>query len=283
MNRDISTGDMAVRLDLISKVHGIEEAEEYFHSIPHTIRTFQVYGALLNCYAHNKCLEKAEETMQTMKESGFLFNAISYNVMLNLYSRLRKYDKLDILMQEMKEKGIKHDSFTNNIRLNAYASSSDIEGMEKFLTKMENDVGISFDWHTYVVIANAYLKAGLTENALEMLNRAEQLVTPETRRHAYEVFLTIYTNLRRKDEVYRLWRLYGSMGKFLNSGYLCMISSLIKLNDFDGAEKILAEWEFGYSVYDARIPNVMIDLRFEISEFEESQLHLKGRCWGSGS
>ncbi|XWS68629.1 hypothetical protein CRYUN_Cryun04dG0107200 [Craigia yunnanensis] len=214
MNFDISIGEMAVRLDLISKVHGIDQAEKYFYSLSDTMRTFQC--------------------------------------------KLGKYEKLDVVMQEMKEKGIKPDAFTDNIRLNAYASSSDIEGMEKFLTKMENDVEISIDWHTYVVAANTYLKAGLTEKALQMLNRAEQLVTHGTRRHAYEVFLTLYTNLGRKNEVYRIWKLYGNLGKFLNSGYLCMISSLIKLNDFDGAEKILAEWESGYSVYDARIPNVII-------------------------
>ncbi|XVF01983.1 hypothetical protein REPUB_Repub04eG0136900 [Reevesia pubescens] len=208
MKYDISIGDMAVRLNLISKVHGIDEAEKYFDSLPETMKTFQVYG---------------------------------------------NYEMLDVLMQEMKEKGSKHDSFTNNIRLNAYASSSDIEGMEKFLAKIENESSI--DWHAYVVAANAYLKAGITEKALQMLNRAEQLVTSETRRHAYEIFLSIYTNLGRKDEVYRIWKLYG---KFLNSGYLCMIGSLTKLDDLDGAEKILAEWESGQTVYDARIPNLMI-------------------------
>ncbi|XWS39466.1 hypothetical protein CRYUN_Cryun18bG0056700 [Craigia yunnanensis] len=224
MNYDISIGDMAIRLDLISKVHGLDQAEKYFDSLPDTMRTFQVYGALLNCYAYNKGLDKAEATMQDMRELGFPINAISYNVMLNIYCHLGKYEKLDVLMQEMEEKGIKHNAFTNNIRLNAYASSPDrgdgeIPGQD---------------------------------------GKAEQIVTRETRKHAYEVFLTVYTNLGRKDEVYRIWKLYGNLGKFLNSGYLCMISSLIKLDDFDGAEKILAEWESGYSFYDSRIPKVMI-------------------------
>ncbi|XVE49915.1 hypothetical protein DITRI_Ditri01bG0120000 [Diplodiscus trichospermus] len=275
MNYD-SIADIAVRLDLISKVRGIDQAEKYFDSVPDTMRTFQVYGALLYCYAHNKCLEKAEDTMQNMRELGFPINTISYNVMLNLYSQLGKYEKLDVLMQEMKEKGIKHDSFTNNIRLNAYASSSDIEGMEKFLTKLENDVEISIEWHAYVVAANAYLKARFTEKALQMLNRAEQLVTHKARRHAYEVFLTMYTTIGRKDEVYRIWNLYGNLGKCFNSGYLCMISSLIKLNDFDGAEKILAEWESGYSVYDARIQNVMISAYCKSGSIEKAEAYTNG-------
>ncbi|KAH1074066.1 hypothetical protein J1N35_026394 [Gossypium stocksii] len=114
MKYDISVSDMAMRLDLISKVHGVGQAEKYFDSLPNIMRTFQVYGTLLNCYAHHKCLEKAEATLQIMRESGLLSNAVSYNVMLNLYSRLGKHDKLDVLMQEMKEKGNKHDVFTNN-------------------------------------------------------------------------------------------------------------------------------------------------------------------------
>ncbi|XVF01980.1 hypothetical protein REPUB_Repub04eG0136600 [Reevesia pubescens] len=140
---------MAIRLDLISKVRGIDEAEKYFDSLAETMKTFQVYGALLNCYAHHKCLEKAEATIQNMTESGFTINVVSYNVMLNLYRLLGKYEKLDVLMEEMKEKGIMPDSFTNNIRLNAYASSSDTKGMEKFLAKIENESSI--DWNALLL------------------------------------------------------------------------------------------------------------------------------------
>ncbi|XP_038993084.1 pentatricopeptide repeat-containing protein At2g20710, mitochondrial-like [Hibiscus syriacus] len=258
MKYNISVWDMAVRLDLISKVHGVDQTEKYFNSLPEAMRNFQVYGALLNCYANNKCLEKAEATIQIMRKSGLPINAVSYNVMLNLYHHLGKHDKLDTLMQEMTDKGIKHDAFTNSIRLNAYVSSSDIEGMEKFLTRIENDVGITLDWHAYVIASNAYLKAKLTEKALQMLRIAEQLVPQGSRKHAYEVFLTVYTNLRRKDDVHRIWKLYGNLGKFFISGYLCMISSLVKLDDLDGAERVLAVWESGCSFFDARIPNVMI-------------------------
>ncbi|KAA3462560.1 pentatricopeptide repeat-containing protein mitochondrial-like [Gossypium australe] len=260
MRYGISVGDMAVRLDLISKVHGVEQAEKYFDSIPDTMRTFQVYGALLNCYAHHKCLEKTEATFKLCGNRGLLRNAISYNVMLNLYSRLGKHDKLDVLMQEMKEKGIKHDAFTNNIRLNAYASSSDIDGMQKFLTTIENDVEVSLDWHAYVAAASAYLKARATSYS-------------GIKKACFEIFLTLYTNLGRKDDVYRIWRLYGNLGKFCNSGYLCRISSLVKLDDLDGAERILAEWESGYSYYDPWIPDVMISAYCRKGFIKKAEAH----------
>ncbi|KAE8736388.1 putative pentatricopeptide repeat-containing protein [Hibiscus syriacus] len=275
MKYNISVGDMAVKLDLISKVHGLDQAEKYFNSLPEAMKTFQVYGALLNCYANHECLEKAEDTFQIMRKSGLPIFAVSYNVMLNLYNHLGKHEKLDALMQEMTDKGIKHNAFTNNIRLNAYASSYDIEGMEKFLTRMENDAEISMDWNAYVIASNAYLKAKLTVKALQMLSRAEQLVPQSSRKHAYEVFLTIYTNLGRKEDVYRIWNLYRNLGKFFNSGYLCMISSLVKLDDLDGAEKVLAEWEIGCSFCDARIPNVMISAYCKKGYVEKAEAYTK--------
>ncbi|GMJ06411.1 hypothetical protein like AT2G20710 [Hibiscus trionum] len=275
MKCNVTVGDMAVRLDLISKVHGVDQAEKYFNSLPEDMRTFKVYGALLHCYANHKCLEKAEATMQILRELGLPINAVSYNVMLNLYHHLGKHDKLDVLMQEMTDKGIKHDAFTNSIRLNAYVSSSDIEGMEKFLTRIENDAETTMDWHAYVIASNAYSKAKLTEKAVQMLSRAEQLVPPGSRKHAYEVFLTLYTNLGRKDSVHRIWKLYGNLGKFFNSGYLCMISSLVKLDDLDGAERVLAEWESGCSLFDARIPNVMISAYCRNGFVEKAEAYTK--------
>lgn len=267
-------GETAIRLDLISKVHGLEEAEKYFGSIQGSWRTLQVYGALLNCYAEHKSLDKAEATMQKMRELDFLKTSLSYNVMLNLYSRIGKTEKLDILIQEMEEKGIELDMFTFNIRMNAYVATSDIEGMEKLLMKMEADPEITIDWNAYVVAANGYLKAGLHGKTLEMLKKAEQLVSSKTWRSAYEIFLTLYTAIQNKDEVYRIWNLYRTMGKVLNSGYICMISSLMKLDDIDGAKKILEEWESGNTLFDIRVPRVLITRYCKKGLLEEAEAYI---------
>ncbi|XP_039069312.1 pentatricopeptide repeat-containing protein At2g20710, mitochondrial-like [Hibiscus syriacus] len=264
MKYNISVGDMAVRLDLISKVHGVDQAEKYFNSLPDAMRTLQVHGALLNCYANaanfanHEILEKAEDTFKIMRESGLPIFSVSYNVMLDLYRRGFKCRKLNALMQEMTDKGMKPDAGTNIIWLDVYASSNYIEGMEKFLATIEKDAKISMDWHVYVIASNVYSKAELTEKALRMLSKAEQLVSQSSRKHAYEVLLTVYADLGRKEDVYRIWNLYRNMWKFFNSGYLCMISSLVKLDDLDGAEKVLVEWETVCTFCDARIPNALI-------------------------
>lgn len=255
---DLLPGDVAVRLDLISKVHGLEQAEKYFSNIPITLIGVHVYGALLNCFAHAKNVEKTEVVLQKMRELGFAKTALPYNVMLKLYSDMGNHEKLDSLVQEMEEKGITCDKFTYNIRLNAYAYASDLDGMEKLLMKMEADPMVTMDWHAYVVVANGYLKAGAIETAASMLKKSEQLARGKERRFAYEVLLTLYASIGNKKEVYRVWELYKTSGRIYNMSYLSMISSLVKLDDLDGAEKIWEEWESVKEYYDSRVPNLLI-------------------------
>ncbi|KAL0559978.1 hypothetical protein IC582_000364 [Cucumis melo] len=258
-NKNPSPGDIAVQLHLISKARGLEQAEKYFSSIRESSRDHKVYGALLNCYVENKNLEKAEAIMQKMREVGFMKTPLSYNVMLSLYADLGKQEKFDELIKEMEEMGIGHDRFTYNIRMNAYAATSDIANMEKLLSKMEADSLVAMDWHAYFTVGNGYLKAGFSENGILMLKKAEQLIGDKQKWSAYEYLITLYGAIGNKDEVYRVWNLYSNLEKRFNSGYLCMINSLMKLDDIDGAERILKEWESGDTCFDFRIPNMMIN------------------------
>ncbi|KAM7274434.1 hypothetical protein ACFE04_016300 [Oxalis oulophora] len=254
----LSISDIAIRLDLISKVRSLEETEEFFESIPENMKDYRVYGSLLNCYAQRRSLVKAEALMKKMIELGHAKNSLSYNVMLSLYSQLKQYDKIDKLLQEMEKRVIDSDIFTYNIRLNAYVAVGDIEKMEKLLMKAEIDPFITVDWHCYVIASNGYLKAGQTEKALSAMKTTEKLVKFNNRKFAYEVLMTLYASAGNKNEVNRIWSLYKQLGKFFNSGYLNMISSLIKLGDIDGAERIYQEWESNREFNDVRIPNVLI-------------------------
>ncbi|XP_054812998.1 pentatricopeptide repeat-containing protein At2g20710, mitochondrial [Prosopis cineraria] len=257
MNNQLRTADIAIQLDLKSKVQGLDEAEKYFSSIPETSKVSKVYCALLNCYAEHGYVEKAEAIMQKIKQCSSI-SALTYNVMLSLYCRLGKYEELDALMQEMKEKRL-CDRYTYSIRLNALAKTLDVEEMEKFLLQMEAE-GAAMDWHTYALSANAYIKAGLSEKALQMLKRSERLITESsrTRRIAYETLLNMYAAIDNKQEVYRVWSMCKNLGQSRNSVYVSMIGSLLKLDDIDGAQRILDEWESDNTCSDMRIPNMLI-------------------------
>ncbi|KAK6919052.1 Pentatricopeptide repeat [Dillenia turbinata] len=257
-NFALSTGDIAVRLDLISKVRGLEAAENYFNEIPDELRSFQVYGSLLICYANNNSLEKAEALMQKMIKLKLVRSTLPYNVMLNLYHKMGKHDKIDNLVQLMKNRGIHWNGYTMNMRINSYADIPDIEAMEKLLMEMEGDLQFHMTWDAYAVAARGYTKAGLRDKASQALKKSEHLIFGKSKRFAYEMLLSLHAGLGNKDEVYRLWNKYKEMGKTYNLGYLVMISSLMKLDDIGGAEKLFVEWESVYTSYDARVPNLMV-------------------------
>uniref|UniRef100_A0A2P2JQH8 Uncharacterized protein MANES_12G084500 n=1 Tax=Rhizophora mucronata TaxID=61149 RepID=A0A2P2JQH8_RHIMU len=272
-----STGDFAVQLDLILRIHGIEHTEKYFNRIPESLRTFQIYGPLLHSCAGHRGLEKAEATMQKIRDLGFLKGPVSYNIMLKLCSQMRKYEELSSVVQEMEEKCIGWDTITYNNRLHAYAATSNVEKMEKLLMKIEADRSFSMDWHAYAVVAHCYLKGGLIEKAQSMLKKSEQLMRGKSGKPAKigcEHLLSLYAAVGKKDEVYRIWNWYKSLGRFFNSSYLSMMSALVKLDDLTGAEKIWKEWESGRSSFDIRIPNLMISAYSRKGLWPKAEEHL---------
>ncbi|GFP80930.1 pentatricopeptide repeat-containing protein at2g20710 mitochondrial [Phtheirospermum japonicum] len=258
-------GHIGIHLDLISKVHGLKQAEDYFNSLDNSLLVSPVYGALLNCYANAKALEKAEAVMDKIRNLNSCCN-LYYNTMLSLYSRTGNHDRLESLIQEMENKGIAFDEFTYNIRLNAYATPSDIEKMEMVLMKMEADPQVTVSSFTYITSAKGYLRAGLPEKASSALKKGEHLIRNHERQTAYGVLITVYAAMREKENVYRVWDLLLKKdgGKTYFRNYACMITSLEKLDDLEGVGEIFSEWEVknnnknNNAYFDIRVPNLVI-------------------------
>ncbi|KAK7312799.1 hypothetical protein VNO77_36942 [Canavalia gladiata] len=292
-NLHLLSGDIAIRLDLIAKVQGLDQAEKYFSSISDASRDFKVHGALLNCYAQHNFVEKAEAVMKKIKEYASKHGVdivMSYNVLLKLYTRIGEYKKLDAIMQEMKEMNI-YNSFTLTTRLNAYVTNNNIDEMEKLLAQMEADPLVTMDWVTYSSAANGYIRSGQFEKSLTMLKKSEQLIKRNKKRAAYESLLTMYAAIGKKDDVYRIWNMSKNLSSPRNSSYICMLTALVKLDDIDGAERILQEWEFGDTCFDFRIPNVMMRAYCKngllekaeayVERLSKERMKLDGRIWGS--
>ncbi|KAL8095051.1 pentatricopeptide repeat-containing protein At2g20710, mitochondrial-like [Apium graveolens] len=255
----LSRGDVAVRLDLISRFKGIDQAVIYFNDIPKQMKCAQVYGSLLNCYVEEKSMEKAEDLMQKMRDLGFLRYTLSYNNMLSLYCKTGNYDKLKPLLHEMKEKGIVWDKFTYSILLASYSASCSIEDIDVIFQKMESEPEYRLDWDSYTSAADAYKNVGCVDKASMMLKKAEGLIQTSKRKSlGYEFLITHYSAMGNKAEVLRLWEVYKKHGKIYNTGYKSMITSLLKLDDKIGAENVFEEWEDSQLSYDFRIPNSLI-------------------------
>ncbi|KAL6138242.1 hypothetical protein ACLB2K_063525 [Fragaria x ananassa] len=197
--------------------------------------------------------------MQKMRDLGVFKTTLSYNVLLNLYYKTGNKEKFDSLMSEMEENGVRFDKFTYGIRLSAAAAASDLEGIDKILAEWQSDLRSLLDWADYSIAANGYTKSGAVDKALEMLKRSEeQIPSSKRQRGAYEYLMTQYAVLGKKDETLRLWERYKEQMKINNYGYLCIMTSLSKLDDNETAEKIFEEWESEHAMYDLRIPNTLI-------------------------
>ncbi|WCJ34119.1 Tetratricopeptide repeat (TPR)-like superfamily protein [Euphorbia peplus] len=268
---ELTSSAVAVRLDLIAKSEGIEQAEKYFNNVAQQLKGFHVYGALLNCYARAECVEKSEAVSRKMRDLGFAKRTLQYNVMLSLYYKTQNMGKFNALLQEMEENGVVHNRCTVSILLSAYAAVMDVEGIDKAVALMESDPKVATNWKGYNNAATGYRRAGLFDKALEMLKKAEACFISK-RFDTYNYLLTQYASIGRKDEVLRVWSLYKKKYKVYNKGYERILRSLVKLEELEIAENILDEWESQDLEYDMRIPNVMIGSYCQKGLFEKAEV-----------
>ncbi|XVE88032.1 hypothetical protein DITRI_Ditri19aG0036000 [Diplodiscus trichospermus] len=253
-----SPTDHAVQLDLIGKVHGLLSAESYFDKLKDQEKTEKTYGALLHCYIRQLQMEKSLSHLQKMKELGFATSTLVYNDIMSLYTNTGKHEKVPDVMREMKENKVSPDNFTYRTCINSYGVMSDLGGMERILTEMESQPHIKMDWNTYAVVANVYRKAGLTEKALDALKKSEQMLDDKDG-IGYNHLISLYASLGNKAEVLRLWDLQKDACKrHIDRDFIVMLQSLVKLDGFEEAEKVLKEWELSSNHYDFRIPNIVV-------------------------
>ncbi|KAK1422662.1 hypothetical protein QVD17_17948 [Tagetes erecta] len=264
-------GDIRDRLHLIYQVYGVEKAEEFYKNISHVFKGFLVDICLLNIYALEKLEDKAEAMMQKLRESGRILTPMPYNCLSNLYYNTGNWAKMDALANEMEKNGLYPDKYSLTPRLNAYVAKGDIEGLNKIMEVMEADPRVGMDCYTYLIAANGFLKAGLVEKSLELLKKVEKIaVTSKDKYKSLNTVLRTYATLGKKDDVDRIWKILKK-DKIYNIGYRNMISSLLKLDDVEGAERVFKEWEMAGLSYDFRIPNELIDVYVKNGELGKAE------------
>ncbi|EXC18128.1 hypothetical protein L484_014529 [Morus notabilis] len=253
-----SSTEHAVQLDLIGRVRGFDSAERYFNNLRETDKTEKTYGALLNCYVRQRQTDKSLSHLQKMKEMGFASLALTYNDIMCLYVNLGQHEKVPDVLTEMKENKVFPDNFSYRICMNSYGVRSDLEGMEKVLKEMEAQSNIVMDWNTYSVAANFYVKAGQTEKATNALKKSEERLDKKDG-IGFNHLISLYSRLRKKEEVLRLWELQKSACKrCINKDYIVMLESLARLCELEEAEKVLGEWQSSENCYDFRVLNALV-------------------------
>lgn len=270
-----SLADRAIRLDLIAKVRGIACAENYFDNLPKVSKIQPTYGALLNSYVRENLMEKAEVHMKKMEELGYATTTLPYNELLTLYKNTGKFEKVPLVIQKMEKNNIPQDRFTYNIRMSICAAMSDIDGVEKILEEMQCNPMVDIDWSTCGNLANIYIKAGLLDKAELTLKEMEKKMN-RREREAFDSLITLYASAGNKDGVTNMWQLLKlSFPKLTNMSFICMLVSLLKLGDLEGAENIFKEWEHAGLNYDFRVPNILLDAYVKKGLMEKAELVLE--------
>ncbi|KAK6917540.1 Pentatricopeptide repeat, partial [Dillenia turbinata] len=271
-----SQSDVAARLNLIYKVYGPKMAEEYFTNIPNVLKGFPVYSALLECYAREKCVKKAEALMEEIRDMGVPRMPYVYNHMMNLYYQTRKYEKLEDMVHEMEVRAISYDRYTYAIRLSAYAAAADVKGIDKIVAMVDSNILADMDCGFFAVAADGYLKVGQVDKAVKMLQKLEGLLKRKgNRKQAFDLLIKLYAKIGMKNELCRVWNLYKSREKIYNRGYGHMMGSLLKLDDIEGARKIFEDWESTKLSGDIRIPNLLVSAYSRKGLLEEAEAIIK--------
>ncbi|KAL3820484.1 hypothetical protein ACJIZ3_006389 [Penstemon smallii] len=260
-NFDLESTDVAMRMNLIFKVHGLEQVENYYYNLNQNLKyCYNAHIALLDCYSRAKSADKAEALMQKARDMGHAVKPIWYNIMMNLYLNLGNYEKVGCLMDEMEKNGVHYDQFTLIICLKAYTMVADTDGIDKIVKIMESDPRIIPSWNLYSVAANGYLRVGLKEKALTMMNKVKILMEKEERKDvACAILFKLYAEGGNKDDLYQIWNEYKRNNKLTNKVYKSMMLALLKCDHVEGVEVVFEEWETSGLSYDFRIPNLLID------------------------
>nr|GMD59407.1 pentatricopeptide repeat-containing protein At1g02150 [Ipomoea batatas] len=254
----ITTSEIAIKLDLISKVDGISSAENYYLKLSNSLKDGRVYGALLNAYANVSEKEKAEALFDKMREQGLIKYALPCNVMMTLYMKLKEYNKVEEIASEMMEKNVPLDIYSYNIWISSLGYQGSVEKMEQAFEQMKLDTSITLGWAIFSTMATIYIKAGQLEKAEACLKEIERRIQGQ-RRLPYHFLISLYGTVGKKEEVYRIWDVYRS--SFLNvpsMTYRGVISSLVRLGDIEGAENIYDEWLSINSAFDPRVGNILL-------------------------
>ncbi|KAF5732763.1 hypothetical protein HS088_TW17G00293 [Tripterygium wilfordii] len=262
-------GDYAIHLDLIAKVRNLASAEKFFEDLPDRMRGPATCTALLHTYVQNKMSAEAEALMEKMSECDFLKNPHAYNHMLSLYISNGQLEKVQGLIQKLKM-NTSPDVFTYNLLLSVCASQNNVESAEKTFIELKK-AKIEPDWVTYSALTNLYMKNELLTKAASTLNEMEKRASRKNRL-AYSSLLTLRTNMGDKDGVRRIWENMKSCFRKLNDAeYMSMISSLVKLEDLEEAEKVYTEWESVSGTRDSKLSNVLLAAYINRNQMEMAE------------
>lgn len=254
----LSDSDYASRIDLMTKVFGIDAAERYFESLPPSAKTTEVYTALLHSYAASKLTSKAEDLYERIKESNLPLSAITYNELMTLYMSVGQAEKVSLVVEELKNQKVLPDIYTYNLWISSCASSLKIDEVRNILDEMtDHEAGSSESWERYVKLVKIYLTSGhLVNSEVNSVVESEKGITLREW-ITYDFLIILHSALGNKDTLDQIWKsLRMTNQKMISRNYACILSAYIILGHFNEVGEVIDQWkmsattDFDFSVCD---------------------------------
>ncbi|KAL9227644.1 hypothetical protein vseg_003311 [Gypsophila vaccaria] len=279
----VDISEHALRLDLICKLKGIQDAETYFFNLPPHAKKPFMFGALLNCYCDKKMHLKALALFRKMDEMNFVWNSLPFDNLMSLYMKLDQPQKVYPLVQEMKHRNIPLSNFSYNMWLQSCGRLKDLATVERLMEEVEGQTSLPNDWKIYSSLATAYFSVGQSQRAASALRKLEEVLDHANLfdRTAYHHLISLYAKAGDEDSVFQTWsKLSSRFGDCHNRSYLVMLQALSKLDNIEGLKMLLQEWESRCKSYDIRLPIVAVDAYLKHGMLQEAELafkHIMGR------
>lgn len=241
---EVSDSDYAVRIDLMTKVFGIDAAERYFEGLPPTAKTSETYTALLHSYAAAKLIEKAEALYERAKEANLSLSALTYNEMMTLYMSVGQVEKVPSVIKELKSQKVAPDLFTYNLWISSCAATIDIDGVKSILAEIIRDFASNEGWVRYANLANIYITSGHLVNLdPNSLVQSEKGIITQREWITYDFLIILYAGLGNKEKLDKIWKsLRMTKQKMTSRNYLCVLSSYLMLGQLREAGEVIDQW-----------------------------------------
>ncbi|KAI3961328.1 hypothetical protein MKX01_007042 [Papaver californicum] len=270
----LSDTDYATRIDLMTKVFGVDSAERYFEGLPLAAKTGETYTALLHSYASAKLTDRAESFFKRIQGANVSINALAYNEMMTLYVSVGQLEKVSLVIEEMKRQNVSCDLYSYNLWISSCAGCMDIDSVRKILDEMSR-CNSKEGWVTYRQLTDIYITVSNLENSADgnSLVEAERKIS-QREWITYDFLIILYTGLRYKERIDAIWKsLIMTAQRMTSRNYMCILSSYVMLGEFEEAGGVLEDWKQSKSVdFDAQQCKKLVDAFAGVGLVEKAEL-----------
>ncbi|KAG6421620.1 hypothetical protein SASPL_118177 [Salvia splendens] len=160
------------------RLNRIEDAEAVFSKLLRVVRrpSSKHYSLMLNMYADNKMLDKGEEVVKRMTESGVTITPPAWHALVNLYARGGEVGRAESILQKGLggRRGMHLLGAFLSI-LDAYAEKGDVQNAERMFLKMKR-TGFTSSARPYRSLLYAYINAKVPAYGLRERMKSDNII-----------------------------------------------------------------------------------------------------------